>query len=643
MDDEVIILSVETGEAVKSVGELKQNIESYKEALAGLEIGSKDYANVLNALQINQAALKSAMHATTAEGEDQGKTMEQIAKDAMGLGNSYNSLVRQMAMLDQQFRAEEDDVKRAQIGQEINNINNRLKELDAERGKFGRNVGNYQSALTGISSGFKACAGSAGSLINPIANVSSGLKALSATPVIGILGLLANLIGAVSKGLKSSETNTLAMKEALAVFQPIINATTRAVQKLGEWLVKVVEWAGKAARWLGIVKGDGADAMVELTRRENELLKDQRAMKVEEAKIQAEIAELQRKASDKVRETAKDREKYAQEAQQKEDALFEKKYELAQREFDLLKQRAELTGNSTAENDKLAEAEARLYQLQSERSNRQRSLQRQENTAYQELQRNAKDTAAVEEEAAEATLATWDELSKQMEEGARKRAEAQDFTVRQYAELDEIIKQADADLTASIQSELDAQLAAEWNALEEEKRIKEQRINTFTAFTGGISNLFSSLADIYEADSEANEKAAQRAKALQTASAIVSTIGGAISAYMNTIKSIPNPVVSIPLAVINAASVLAAGIAQVRQINATKVGSSSGGSVSTPSIVSPPAVSRASVQQVRNVTGASEEERLNKMASDSRVYLVMSDLETRQSDIRVQVEESTFG
>ena len=641
MDDEVIILSVETGEAVKNVGELKTNIQLYKEALQTLDIGSKEYADTLNALQVNQAALRGAMHATTAEGEDQGKTMEQIARDAMGLGTSYNSLVRQMAQLDQQFRASEDDVERMALGKQIKDINDQLKKFDEDRGKFGRNVGNYKSALDGMGQAFKATAGSAGAAIQPLGNFKNGLTAISKTPVIAILGLLVNVISAVAKGLKSSETNTLAMKQALSVFQPIINATTKAVQKLGEWLVKVVEWAGKAARWLGLVKGDAADAMAELTRRENELLKDQRAMKVEEAKINAEIAELQRKAADKTRETAAARQKYAQEAQQKEDALFEKKYELAQREFDLLKQRAELTGNSTAQNDKLAEAEARLYQLQAERSNRQRSIQRQETSAYNDLQRAAKDTAAAETDAAKQTLVGWDELSKAMEAGDKKRQEAREAEAKQYAELDALLAESDAALTESIQSELDAQLSAEWDALQEEKRIKGERMALMFDFAAGVADLAGSLADIYEANGEADEKSAKKAKALRVAESIINTISGAVAAFTGTIKSVPGPV-GIALAAVNSAAVLAAGYANVRKIQQQKVGSGGGdGGASIPAIATAPATP-ASIQQVRTITGATEEQRLNAMAGDQRVYLVYSDVEAAARSQRVKVQETSW-
>ena len=48
------------------------------------------------------------------------------------------------------------------------------------------------------------------------------------------------------------------------------------------------------------------------------------------------------------------------------------------------------------------------------------------------------------------------------------------------------------------------------------------------------------------------------------------------------------------------------------------------------------------VQTVRQLTTATEEERLDRMAGDAKVVLVMSDLEAAENDRRVHVEESTF-
>ena len=250
MDDEVIILSVETGEAVKSVGELRANITAYKEALESAEIGSKQYNDILIALQTNQAALKNAMHATTTDAEAQAVSMEDVARAATGAGNSYNALVRQMAMLDQEFRATEDVAKRDVLGSQIKNLNEQLKEMDAQRGKFGRNVGNYKSALDGMAGAFKATAGQAGSVIPKVQGVTAGFKAMSATPVIAILGLLANVIGKVISGLDSSEGATNRLNRALSIFKPIADAAQRSIQAIGNAVAKAAEWiAGLAEKW----------------------------------------------------------------------------------------------------------------------------------------------------------------------------------------------------------------------------------------------------------------------------------------------------------------------------------------------------------------------------------------------------------
>lgn len=643
MDDEVIIISVETGEAVKNVGELKTNIQLYKEALQTLDIGSKEYADTLNALQVNQAALKGAMHATTAEGEDQGKTMEQIARDAMGLGTSYNSLVRQMAQLDQQFRATEDDVERMALGKQIKDINDQLKKFDEDRGKFGRNVGNYKSALDGISSGFKATAGSAGSVINPIKNATAGFKAMSATPVVAILGLIANALSMVIKGLGSSEENTNRLNRALSIFKPVADAAQRSIQAIGKVVAQAAEWiAGLAEKW-GLLTDEMRNRrfMEEYAQNTTEIERD--ILKAN-AQLSQDVAIAREKVQEKEKYTLQERIKFLEQAQWAEKQIAKNNETLARRRYEQLKQEAALTENSKEKNDELVRAEVELINVQTEWATKQRRLQREMNALRKEGHTS---TAAAIREETEATdeqmqrLATWDELEKEMEAGAKKRQEARDFTAKQYAELDALIEDADAELTDSIQAELDAQLSAEWDAAQEEKRIKQERMATIFDFAAGVADLAGSIAEIYESAGEEDEKAAKKAKSLRVAEAIINTISGAVAAFSGTIKAIPGPA-GIALAAINSAAVLAAGYANVRKIQQTKVGSGGGGgSVSTPAIATAPATP-AGIQQVRTITGATEEERLNAMAGDQRVYLVYSDVEAAAKSRRVQVQETSW-
>ena len=79
MEETITILRVDTGEAVTSVQDLKDNIKALKDVVAQAEIGSEEYQKALNELRVNQNALKDAMYATSA-------SMEDVAKSA---GASY--------------------------------------------------------------------------------------------------------------------------------------------------------------------------------------------------------------------------------------------------------------------------------------------------------------------------------------------------------------------------------------------------------------------------------------------------------------------------------------------------------------------------------------------------------------------------
>ena len=106
------------------------------------------------------------------------------------------------------------------------------------------------------------------------------------------------------------------------------------------------------------------------------------------------------------------------------------------------------------------------------------------------------------------------------------------------------------------------------------------------------------------------------------------------------------PYVGPALGAAAAAAAITAGMANVKQIIATDASgkstpSISGATPSVPAVVNAPAVVQE-VPVVRTLTSASEEERLNKIASNQRVYLVYSDVEEAGKHVEVQQTESSF-
>ena len=136
----ITILRVDTGQAVNSVQDLKDNIKLLKDAVNQAEIGSQEYTDALNELKVNQNALRDAMYATSA-------SMEDVAKAATGAGDSYNALVHRMAALKEEFRSTGDAARRMELGAQIRAVNDELKKMDALQGNFQRNVGNYAGSI----------------------------------------------------------------------------------------------------------------------------------------------------------------------------------------------------------------------------------------------------------------------------------------------------------------------------------------------------------------------------------------------------------------------------------------------------------------------------------------------------------------
>lgn len=185
------------------------------------------------------------------------------------------------------------------------------------------------------------------------------------------------------------------------------------------------------------------------------------------------------------------------------------------------------------------------------------------------------------------------------------------------------------------------QLQAEKEYYNAKKAQVQSWMQTLSGMASGVSSILGSIADAMEENTEMTEAEAKKAKNLRVASATIDMLQGAVTAYAGA-QSLGVPMGPI-IGAINAAAVIATGIANIAKIKATQVSanSSSSQTPTVPAQVNAPTVS-PQVQQVRTLTSASEEDRLNRMADDHRVYILSSDLEAERDQHRVQVEETTF-
>ena len=653
-EETIQIIRIETGEAVRSVNDLRENVKILKERLGDLEIGTTEYQDTLEELKVNQAAVKDAMYATTA-------SMDDLAKSATGTSNSYNALVHRMASLKEELRAtdvstEQGKERFKELAAQINEVNDNLKDMDALQGNFQRNVGNYpglmktfSGSLDALDKGLKATAGGVGDLKN-------GFDALAVNPAFTILGIVVDLFGSLANTLKEDETSMAAVNKAGVSLEPVFKFLKGILEKVvnivADLITKVsafVQSNGLIPRIIDGVVGVGNAIFKFVVAPFKGVVE---AIKVFKEQGVRGLGDAAKAFANEMKTGISFKSNY-QAGESIVDAITagikDKKKDVSDAGKDVIKP---LKDGIDMELDKMIQELDKVLEQDIAR------MLKEEEDANKIANSIAQDRLANLDKAAKHQLELNDILVEDDREKAEKAYQIQlSANERRLAALEQFAQDAlergDLDAYLEYQQEAaDLEVEIETNALREKKRLREQdakdakekakqQMEVMQSVASATSGILGSIADMYESDEKNSEKNANKIKGLRIASATIDTISGAIGAFMQAVQTIPPPMGAI-IGGIQAAAVTAAGIAQIAKIKSTKVsGSASNSAPTAPAVTSAP-VRTMDIQQVRSVTSASEEDRLNQMASDQRVVLVMSDLEVKQNQSRVQVAEASF-
>lgn len=653
-EETIQIIRIETGEAVKSVNDLRENVKILKERLGDLEIGTTEYQDTLDELKVNQAAVKDAMYATTA-------SMDDLSKSATGTSNSYNSLVHRMASLKEELRAtdvstEQGKQRFKELAAQINEVNDTLKDMDALQGNFQRNVGNYpglmktfSGSLDALDKGLKATAGGVGGL-------KEGFDALAVNPAFAILGIVVTLFGSLADALKEDETTMAAVNKAGVSLEPVFKLLKGLLERI---TTIVADLIGKVSTF---VQSNGLipriiDGVVGV---------GNAIFKFVVAPFKGVVEAIKVFKEQGVRGLGDAAKAFANEM--KTGISFKSNYKAGESIVDAI-----TAGIKDKKKDVSAAGKDVIKPLKDgidmELDKMIQDLDKEMDNMIQELDKKQEDANKIANSIAQGRLANLDKAAKHqlelndilVEDDKEKAEKAYQIQLsaneRRLAALEQFAQDAlergDLDAYLEYQQEAaDLEVEIETNALREKKRLREQdakdakekakqQMEVMQSVASATSGILGSIADMYESDEKNSEKNANKIKGLRIASATIDTISGAIGAFMQAVQTIPPPMGAI-IGGIQAAAVTAAGIAQIAKIKSTKVsGSASNSAPTAPAVTSAP-VRTIDIQQVRSVTSASEEDRLNQMASDQRVVLVMSDLEVKQNQSRVQVAEASF-
>lgn len=243
----------QVGQEFNSMKDAKDKMDSLKAGMMSLDETSEEYASTLKELQTLQDKYNKVI--SDAKG----------ANDAAA--GSYNALSKQMSDLKKAWKATADEAERNSIGQQILEINDKLKEFDASIGNYQRNVGNYASAFTEglaeMADGFDTIVPGVKQTQEGFSKLGVAMKTFSANPVGAFITVLVTAFIALKKAVSDNEKAMDAIKKAMKSFEPVLNMVSNAIAWLGEKIAVVVDWlVNKLAGALEFVVNKGLNNFV---------------------------------------------------------------------------------------------------------------------------------------------------------------------------------------------------------------------------------------------------------------------------------------------------------------------------------------------------------------------------------------------
>lgn len=702
-----VILKVETGDSKKTVKSLKQDISDLKDAILNLEQGTDEYNSAVEELQQAQRDLNRVQSLTK--------------ESAVALEGSYDALTHQMALLKKEWKATNDEVRRNELGIQIDEINTKLKEFDANIGNFQRNVGNYpdkmgemttstvsfgeamrnmnetieptkakfesvQKVAAGLASGFAAVQGVSALLGIENENLEKSLvKVQSAMAIAQGIGGLGGLVEGLGKA-----------KVAFQGVNTTIQAVNKTMGKTG-WLLIITLVVTAIVGLVSILKKkkEVVDANEEAIKRLTKAEEDfEKGTSKRNKELEREIKLMKAKGATDI-EIANKR----IEANKKELEEAEKIYKEANKQYLAAKDRNEMgirsaNGKKTTDEDVAAfkeQADAALEILTEYKEKHQDLLTDLEVAQINYNKKNKIEAPKLPElgdiEIEDEEIVVEDEPVKLQEEGeyykrkgaafaaiektytdlARKNKEdASNYEVtieeRKLAKIKELHQQAvdTGDYTSQVllaQEIADQELAVEEAKYAEEERMRQANLAAEEAaaqkrieITNKVASALSAAGSVTqgileitqaaaEKDGEITEKEAKKIKGMQIAVATMNMLAGITAAISGAFTTKTGPW-DIALAAVQAASIAAAGTANIMKIKNTDLaGSVPSGAQAAVTPNSNIFGTDLPMSYVRNVTTASEVDALNQ---DTRVYILESDIQASNKKVSVRESESSF-
>jgi chemotaxis protein histidine kinase CheA len=544
------------------------------------------------------------------------------------------------------FVIEVDDNGSAQV---VDNLNQKVKETgdtaEKSQGKFGE-LGNK---LAGIK-------GPVGQAVQGVQGLGTAFKALMANPIIAVITALVAALTGLYKAFTSTKAGAELVEQVMDGLSAALDVLRDRVLQLGGGLAKLFS---------GDIKGGLADLKSAFTgigdeiereakeaanlRKELQLVADaERELNKNRALQNRLIADAKLRINDE-NLSYQDRLKALEEVRKAEIKLSKDEEALAKRKYEAIVAQNALSDSSKEALDAEAAAFITLQNAQVASLAKQKELFDQEKSLRDRQKAEQKaaqaEAAQRQKERAEASQKEFDDwlaleikkaetaeanakFVKDREEKAKADAE-KDFQDWLKIETEKAeIAQANAKFVADREEKARQEKAkADKEASDAAIALKKAEFDAEMELLQSISGAFKNLANI------AGEQTAA-GKALAIASTIIDTYMGATKALAAGAGT--------PVGYINAAAIVATGLANLRTITAVQVpnGGGAGATASTPMMPSGPSV--GIIQGQMSQTSQLQAELNSQMRRPTRAYVVGQNVTTQQSLDRHILENATL-
>lgn len=640
----------EVDTSVDNIKTLREEIKLLKKELEKLAIGSEEYEKVSDQLWAKQSRFNEII-----------KESKRPLEDADG---SFNSWLKTLKKLKDQWKATSDEMERARLGAEINAVKEKINDANESIGNFQHNVGNYTNSIvdafgkmgisiggpfTKMSSMFGLLTGGLGKVMEAFKKLWAVIVANPVTALIAALGVLIaywddlkDVLGSVKTAYDKVIDDTNEYTDALKATQTEMNRTIKLMKAMGADEIAIAAYRtgtlnkqltettekleGQKAeladleRWWKRI-GRAVLSVLKYIIPVNEAMAEYFGMggKVDGLKESIKsLEEEQKNLNEAVADAGIDeyiahinadtKATKTNTSAKKEDTTEAKLLAEAIRDLEAAVDAEASTWNKAQEDyDK---GLAKASELLQEEMDKQKSALELEQEAYEEKK------ALLEEYG----LSTEELEENHQERMAEIRAEA---VRKEYAELDR--------LNAEKQKQSDEEL-------KKHEALQKAKLTASKNMVSGTSSLLKNL-------STAVGDSTKLGKGFAIAAATIDTIAAAVSGFragMNQWADAGHMAWMAPVqAALNATMALTAGFAEVQKIrNVDTSGSNSGGATGAVALAIPNIEGLSTpMDYTRQVVTDTEKEEMNQ---NNRVYILESDIQQSNNRVRVREEETTF-